>query len=807
MIGLNALPGPVVLVLEDAHEVHSRAALEGLDHLLLAMPPPLRLVFVTRADPALGLHRLRVAEQLTEIREADLAFTHAEAAEVFAQHRLDLTEVEVDQLLARTEGWAAGLRLAALSLQGRDDPVDRATAIAHFAGDNRAVADYLVAEVLARQPARLRQFLLSTSVVERIDAELADALTEANGGAQSLDTLERSGAFVVALDGTRGWYRYHRLLVEMCRHRLAVEEPGRVAVLHSRAAHWFANHHEPVEAVRHARDGHDWDLLGQTVVRQAGVLAFGHQGRALRALLRDLPEDATGQDAWLTCASALAWYDEANPPELERQIARAELLLPDADPHERPTLGVVLALLRSAAADAEYDVVAASAHSARALELADGISPVEVPALPQYVSFAHLLHGKSLLLRGRLAAAESHLRQAIERPPPGPPDSGDTVAAARAYLSLAMATRGSLLEASEQAETALDVADRAGWADGVESVSARLALVVVQSYRGDRLGCEVTLRQAARALDRTPDLLLDVTRRLAEARVLLDGGQQEAAAVLTVVRKLLADLPDAGFLTGWLAELDAEVDLAAGRYDQVLDALGPSDDEAAAHAAYGCVLRARALQGLGRHQEAIGAVAALVTGSTAGVHAVDAWLVTAEAHEAFRRDGAALSALGHALDRAAPERILRPFLLSASRLGPLLERYRAAGGRHAATVAHILGVEPASAVSLPDPLTDRELSVLQLLPTMMSNAEIATELFVSVNTVKAHLKSLYRKLGATTRREAVRRGRRLALVEQDFGSRSADEQVGARVVSGFLTSEPGHPPGVLSGLLSITADS
>ncbi|HEU4946335.1 MAG TPA: LuxR C-terminal-related transcriptional regulator [Kribbella sp.] len=762
-IGLNALPRPFVLVLEDVHEVRSRAALASLDQLIATMPAQLRLVIVTRADPALALHRLRVAGELTEIRQAALAFTNAEAVELFAQHRLDLTEAEVEQLLARTEGWAAGLRLAALSLQGRADPLDRTAAIAHFAGDNRAVVDYLMAEVLARQPAPLRRFLLLTSVVERIDAGLADALTGGRDGARSLDALERAGALVVALDGARDWYRYHRLLIEMCRHRLAVETPEQVAVLHSRAARWFASHHEPVEAVRHAMEARDWPFLGQTVVRQAGALVFGHQGRAMRDLLRDLPEEAVAGDAWLACAGALAWHDEADRPELERQLARVELLLSGTDAHESRPVGMVLALLRSAAAREQYDLVAATAHSARALELAAGISSMEVPALPQYVAFAHVLRGASLTWQGKLIAAESHLRQAtIPRPVPGVPDWEDAVVLARAYLSLVLAMQGSSLEAHVQAEAALDIADRAGWTDDVQSAAAHLALVLVHWQQADRLGCEVALRQASRLLERKPDRLLDVSRRLAEVRLLIDDAALgPAGTAISEVRRLVAKLPQIDFLTRWLSLVQAEADLAAGHHEQVLLALRDSAGGGDGQSTYAGILCGRALLGLGRPQGALDAVAPVIAGPTTGIRAVEAWLVTAEAQDGLRRDGAALSALDRALECAAPEQILRPFSSAVPRLGPLLQRYRTVAGRYAATVDRILAVEPALPVTLPDPLTDRELSVLQLLPTMMSNSEIASELFVSVNTVKAHLKSLYRKLGATTRREAVLRGAHL----------------------------------------------
>ncbi len=258
LLALEELDAPMVMVLEDLHEVTAPAALHTIDTLVRMLPDCCHLVMITRSDPPLSLHRLRVSGGLSEIRHADLAFTRDEAVALLNQHGLTLSDDEVEQLMERTEGWAVGLRLAALSLQRCTDDAERAQVVTDFAGDSRAVADYLVAEVLDRLPEDLRRFLLLTSVVERVDAGLAEQLTGTSGGAEALERLETAGVPLIPLDDHRGWYRYHRLVQELCRQRLHAEDPALVTGLHTQAALWFAEHGEYDEGLRQALAARDW---------------------------------------------------------------------------------------------------------------------------------------------------------------------------------------------------------------------------------------------------------------------------------------------------------------------------------------------------------------------------------------------------------------------------------------------------------------------------------------------------------------------------------------------------------------------
>ena len=303
---LAALPERVVLVLDDVHVLRSRECMAQLSFLLLHTPDTLRLVLTARADPALPLHVLRVRGRLVEIRGADLAFTEDEAGALLAAHGLSLSPDLVRALHARTEGWGAGLRLAALSLQGREDPE---RFVAEFAGDDRVVADYLLAEVLDRQPARRRAFLLRTSLVERISGELADALTGDGNGADTLAVLERTNGFVIGVDGHGEWYRYHRLFARLLRMRAERELVSELPGLHARAARWYAQQGAGLEALRHAVAAGEWDLAVEIIAEHWFELYVRGDAGAIRGLVVSLPADRLTSDAELAAVLACTALD------------------------------------------------------------------------------------------------------------------------------------------------------------------------------------------------------------------------------------------------------------------------------------------------------------------------------------------------------------------------------------------------------------------------------------------------------------------------------------------------------------------
>jgi LuxR family maltose regulon positive regulatory protein len=341
---------------------------------------------------------------------------------------------------------------------------------------------------------------------------------------------------------------------------------------------------------------------------------------------------------------------------------------------------------------------------------------------------------------------------------------------ASAYLSLVLAMRGALGQATTYADHALALGDAQGWADEIQSTSAWLSLALVHLQRGDTGAARSALDEATLVLERRPDALLEACRTLATARLLGEAGDAGAArAALGEAGRRLDELPDVPFLSGWWLLVRCGLELADGRPAVVLDLLDPDTPGGASPSAR--VLRGRAHLHEGNGEEALAEVQPLTAGGRPGVTAIEAWVVTALAQESLRQDGAALTALTRALQSAEAEGWVRPFLNERERLTPLLERYRTVVLTPSPLVDKLV-TSPSGRAVRNVALTDRELAVLQLLPSMMSNEQIAGELFVSVNTVKVHLKSLYRKLGVSSRREAVIAGAAWS-TEQSAGAPSS----------------------------------
>jgi LuxR family maltose regulon positive regulatory protein len=344
---LAPLAGRLWLVIDDLHELGSDQARRQLELLLMRAPPELRFVLATRHDVRLGLHRLRLEGELTEIRASDLRFTAAEAGALFQAagvqlagptlallHErtegwaaglrlaaLSLAGPALALLHERTEGWAAGLRLAALSLAGHPDPERFA---AGFSGSERTVAEYLLAEVLDRQPTEARRLLLRTSVLERVNGELADLLTGGPGGVRVLKDLEEANAFVVSLDAARSWFRYHHLFADLLQLELRRTEPGEVAALHELAAGWFAAHGFAVEAIRHAQAARDWGLAARLLADHWPGLHLGGRTATVHALLAGFPAGARAADAELAALVAADELAHGSPEAAERYLGLAE---------------------------------------------------------------------------------------------------------------------------------------------------------------------------------------------------------------------------------------------------------------------------------------------------------------------------------------------------------------------------------------------------------------------------------------------------------------------------------------------------
>jgi LuxR family transcriptional regulator, maltose regulon positive regulatory protein len=758
--GLSRLPAPVVLVLDDLHEIGTSPALDGIEVLIRHRIDQLRLVLITRADPTLPLHRLRLSGDLTEIRAADLAFTADETVALFANDGLDLRAVPMDRLLERTEGWAAGLRLAALALR-RDAS---GSALADFAFDERATADYLADEVLAGQPAEFRTFLLHTCVVDRLTPDLADALTGDDHGARRLERLTHANAFVVALGTDGRWYRYHPMLREMLQHQLSMSEPDLPPTLHRRAALWFAGRGNPVEAMKHAATARDWALLGRVLVTRAAPRLLSADREALARVLAQLP-DADGQDgAEIHLIAAARLFSIRQFAAMAPHVSRAWDGLAGIEPELRPAATVMLHLLEFALARIRGDAEGIVAHTSQALDLLRGVA-APVPAVDEYTAIALGGQGTGLLWSGAVRQAERSLREGLA----AVEETGVEVARVSmlGHLGFAAASAGRLREAHVLASAAVDLAGIRGWT-GFEQVSSAhlsLAFVNLQWNRLEEADQQLQLGIAAQPTwaDRLPLTALRIGQvRLHTARGRLARARAEAAQL----RSDVAGWDPPQFLMRWIDVAEAEIDLASGQSARVADRIAvplaetsPWDEER--------VCLARALLDAGqpeRAQELVVPLRDLDNGA-----AVDAWLVTALAADHEREDHKASEAIAKAVELAEPEQWRRPFLvLHPDRLAPLLDRVIRFSPKPSGFARELLaelgqqGFQPDGALS--EPLTDRELTVLEHLPTMLSNAEIAAQMYVSINTVKAHLKSLYRKLDVSSRRQAVLRARKLNLL-------------------------------------------
>src|SRR4051794_1835870 len=756
---LAELDAPIVLVLDDVHVLRSRECLNDLSFLVLHAPDQLRLVLGARTDPALPLHVLRVRARLTEIRVADLAFMEPEAAALLAAHGLDLAPELVSALVARTEGWAAGLRLAALSLQGRDDPERFVT---EFAGDDRVVGDYLVAEVLDRQPPRLRAFLLRTSLVDRISGELADALTGQRSGSDMLAHLERTNGFVIGVDTRREWFRYHRLFAKLLRTRAARELAAELPELHARAARWYAERGIGSEALEHAVAAGEWDLAVELVAEHWFDLFVCGHGDAIRGLVDALPADRLRSDAELGAALACAAFEvghaEAGQEHLD-QAREAESALPVA---RRRRYLETLALARlyrarlygdfeSALEAADELLAEAAAHGGRSDDAREALVRTQL--------------GRTALWAHRLPRARAELEQGVSQ----------ARAARLDYVTVSAQSALGLADVIEQgpvgakcAREAIALAERRGWLSTLETAAAHAALALAAFYdlRPDEASEHLAHGREAvrRGRSRHVEFLLDHV----EALMAGAAGQPEAglrvldAFVITHRRGTASRHEEAA-----LASLRARLLAGTGDFTGAEAALAPQRDSGWLDVQ---VTAARLELAAGNADAALELLDHTDLTSVHVVATVEHAVLEAIARECAGEPGRAGKALERALDLAERTGHRWTFLEGGRRVEALLRRQIRTGTAHRAIAGELLLAfedrddERRTVAPLLEPLSERECAILRYLPTTLSNREIAAELFVTTNTVKTHLRSIYRKLDVARRREAVDRARDLRLL-------------------------------------------
>ena len=709
-----------------------------------------------------------MAGELTEIRAADLQFSRPEARALLdAATGAALPDAAVGLLYDRTEGWAAGLRLAALSLAGRPDPERFA---AEFGGSERTVAEYLLAEVLERQSDAARRLLLRTSILDRVNGELADLLTGGSGGERVLQRLEEAGALVVSLDAGRTWFRYHQLFADLLQLELRGSEPDAQRGLHDAAAGW-----SPSTSIRSRRSG----TLGRPELeagRPGAVGPLGRPGtvRAGRRRARFLFPFPGRGDRGRRRTGGRAAGDQLARGSLagaEQYLAIAATALESVPADRRGRAQAVLGSARMRLARQSGDITAAVEEAQRLLAPAVIAESVR-PALGRDLRALALINlGIAELWTSRTDQADRHLE--------------DGVALAREigrpYLEVTglafwaqLASWRSFPLGAERGLQAIELAARHGWSDEPVTGVASLAVGVAMVAQGRLEDAERALEQAERTIRTEAEPAAGMRLRYGRGMLeFVSGRHQAALRAYQTAQRLSESLLTPHTLAPRLRSHLLQALSRTGetrRVEQALADMDARDRERGETRIAEASLRLAQ----GDPRAAIGALAPVLDGSAAMENAhlwdVQGFLLQAIASDALHDPGAARRALERALDLAAPENLLFPFLHDPA--PDLLDRHRQLGTAHTRLIAEILGVlagnepgqEPGGPQRLREPLSQAEARVLRYLPTKLSAPEIADEMYLSVNTVKTHMRHVYDKLGVHRRHEAVERARALGLL-------------------------------------------
>jgi LuxR family transcriptional regulator, maltose regulon positive regulatory protein len=752
---LRALPGPLVLVLDNVHELAESSILPGLDYLIQRAPAGLRFVLCGRFVPGLRLAKLRVTGELAEIGPADLACSPGEAEAYLARLGLRVDATQRAELLRVTEGWMAGLRLAALAAPGM-------TGFASL-GSEPAVADYLRDELLSRQPEQVRDFLLRTSVTDRLNGELADCLTAGPGGARTLDRLYRESLLTERIPGSSGWYRYHPVWRDMLLTELRRERPRDLPVVLGRAARWHAEHAETIAAVRYAVRAEDWAYATRALA-EAGLAPLLLGGAAeLESLLRMFPPLLRTGDPVITAALAAARLCLGDADSSAMNAEAARLALDSAPAGIRPLVELWLAALRVMRPDPPAEAFA----ECQALALGSQAGPA-AGSVPEHRAFGvlWLALGTAMLDSWQIGAARSalgHARQQLEAA-----GLAELLPRARGWQALAEAFCGDL-----------DTADKL-IAPPATTGATRLASAQIALERDDLvLAAELLSDDAGDAGSGAADWPLPGEPDAALLRLAIQARVALAAGDVTRARGLLTTARDgAGLVPAVLGILDADIALAEGdvrRAAAVLASLPQAVDGRE-------LLHARLALAGGDHDSALRLATQCLEAGACHVPAAGAGLTPRERITALlvvaassRRLGAASGDIAELIEQALlagqPHGSYRPFLDGGPAVRSVIATAVPPTGPAAAFAGRIMErfacQLPGTAAGRGDggqALSESELAVLRLLPTYLTNQEIAASLFLSVNTVKTHLRSVYHKLGVTSRREAIAHGRRRQLL-------------------------------------------
>jgi LuxR family maltose regulon positive regulatory protein len=763
---LAAQHRPVTLLVDDLHLLTEPAALKGLDFLLRNVGPGLRLLVSSRMDPLLPLYRYRLAGQLAEIRASDLAFTSGEAGQLLAQHGHTLPADTLECLTRRTEGWAAGLRLAAISLATHPDPD---LFIKELITDDSALTGYLVEEVLNAQPPGARELLLNTSILEHVSAEAASALNNDWRAAAMLPALARTNAFIQPTG--HGRYRYHTLLGEVLRLKLRHQHPDRVALLHQRAAQWYARNGQLVTAVRHAVKAGDWQLAASMVIDELAIseITEPRGNHCLADEFQDMPHSQawTGPQPYLAGAAlALA---AGQGESAAAALAAAEGILECLPADEQAASRLAAAMIRITTSLRTGDHSAAAAAAAQAEILVSKVPDGKLARHPEIWARVLFGRGAAELWSGRLDEAAHFLDLAADAATDT--DGGHERAQCLGHLALAEALRGQLRRAVKLAAqaTAAQAGHERPAAQQHPNTAALVALAWVHLERGELREARSRLKQADAALSLSPDKLIGAVACLAAAGAALADGH--AAAAVQIITRARSRWSPPVWLGHRLNLTESRAHVIGGNIQAALAAVkrGGRDSPEAA------VAIAHVQMAAGNPHEARRALAPVLATEDQVPERLrlQALLVDAQLSYSSGDRTRGHRSLGSALRLAQREQLRLPFAIERRWIEPVLRRDPVLADAHQLLFAPVprptqLPARP----SLPDqatavaiqPLTEREREVLRHVARLLDTTEIASEMYISTNTVKSHMKSIHRKLAASRRSDAVRRARELQLI-------------------------------------------
>ncbi len=791
---INTVEHRFVLILDDYHVIDAQSIHSAIAFLLDHLPPQMHLIIASRSDPPLPLARLRVRGESIELRAADLRFTAEEAAAFLNEMmKLNLSSAEVTALESRTEGWIAGLQLAALSLQAHDDVAGFITA---FTGNDRYIVDYLVEEVLQRQPERVRNFLLQTSILDRLSGPLCDAVIKQEDGKKMLEALDRSNLFVVSLDDKRQWYRYHHLFADVLRAHAMEEQPDQIPSLHKRAAAWFEEAGMAAEAIEHARAAGDHETVARLLA--ANLEEFERIGRyaSITRWAAALPEEMMRNRPRLALIQAAVALTSDNNNQVARRLTSwAEEAISKIEnsggcdvAHEvngtvigpeglQALKGEMLALkLFTSARKLHPDEVVAIAEQARKL-----ISPSK----HRLRGMLHMIDAGMLTRRSDLRAALPNLEQSVEeaRRAQNPPLLVDMLTA-RGQVYVAMAK---LEEGRRSFEEALHLGQNLAAEGHWMLCSSQTALAEIALERADLAGATRHIAAALELAGKSPTRSPVLHARAAATQVFLAAGDTKAALnqleQTQVFVRGSSDSRYVSFLSSVQLKFYCQIEDFEAAADVVRDRnLSPdmavdrnNEEEMTAFARY-LLARAEYCDA----EKVLSSALPLVRSIGCVQHEIHVLVLQAMAKELLGERTLALKSLGRATFLGEPARFNRTFthVLEGSEGPMMIELLEAladavqsdrgpvevGSSSYLTYLLREIRTKPVTESALVEPLTTREIEILRLIAAGMRNQEIAERLFISLHTVKRHIANAYAKLGVTHRTEAVARVNELKLL-------------------------------------------